>query len=791
MPVIPETIKTDVDVLIELIRQKGEISFEDAASQTHLPLSTIEAWANFLEEEGLISIKYKFTTPYLVYHTLSAEDLKKRTGEAKKKDPEELMDEVQNLLKKAYSSTSSKELTTAEKSFSEIHSSLKNLSASLPTEGKKDMFFKKGLDGKIKQAELLLKESSDQLKRNSLEDARKTYLQIYALLKDIHQSLKDYREEAKSAEKRYIVKEELVGLEHLFKKAYDYIKRGKFDLAREIYRQIEERYTGLPSEFIERKDSIKKDLIKLNRDMSLHLGETTQKVIAEKSKILNRLIRESHNYLAKGDIVNAIRAYNEIERIYFNLPEGFLSEKTHLQKKILNLQEKIIVKKEDIYLGDFKSKSKTISGKLFRIKKLVRKRAMAEAVKEYGNMRRVFATLPTGFLEEKTELQNRILTTYRELLLYKTKISSESLRANSLKINELLVHIQEMVKRNEIERANRVYDAIISMYQKLPPGFLVEKTKLQERILKVSESIAVKLDELSSRSFTEKTRDIEKLNKLLQDYLKKKEFDLAHVVYEEIVGLYNHLPAGFMEKKTKLRNEVLNLYREILLGSDSLLLEGSSNITKREYNELLRMIVRFKEHVGQKQFHLLESDYEHIKQLYEKMPIGLIRKNTKIKNEMRLIRDKIRLYKLATGLKTITEKRDLAGLKNELERIFAVYNDLTKESGEDVELFNFIHTLYSKYLRIYEESDEAIARKTQEKPPEKMPEKAVEKKIPEEKEKETAGIIGIAEGKTRQQLLDHLKEKVKTAEKRLSKIDLEYVEPIEPIRSLGIPTIPA
>ncbi|MBW2971287.1 hypothetical protein KY320_03965, partial [Candidatus Woesearchaeota archaeon] len=60
------TISTDVDELVKLVDQVKEISLSDAASKLNVPVRTLEAWANYLEEEGALSIKYKLTTPYLV-----------------------------------------------------------------------------------------------------------------------------------------------------------------------------------------------------------------------------------------------------------------------------------------------------------------------------------------------------------------------------------------------------------------------------------------------------------------------------------------------------------------------------------------------------------------------------------------------------------------------------------------------------------------------------------------------------------------------------------------------------
>lgn len=60
-------IKTDIDRLMELIELKKEISIDDAAKQLGVSSKTVESLGDVLEGEGIVHIKYKFTTPYLIY----------------------------------------------------------------------------------------------------------------------------------------------------------------------------------------------------------------------------------------------------------------------------------------------------------------------------------------------------------------------------------------------------------------------------------------------------------------------------------------------------------------------------------------------------------------------------------------------------------------------------------------------------------------------------------------------------------------------------------------------------
>jgi len=58
-------LKTDVDDFIELIKQEGKMTISDAAKRLGVSEITVEAWTDFLVEERILGIEYKFTTPYI------------------------------------------------------------------------------------------------------------------------------------------------------------------------------------------------------------------------------------------------------------------------------------------------------------------------------------------------------------------------------------------------------------------------------------------------------------------------------------------------------------------------------------------------------------------------------------------------------------------------------------------------------------------------------------------------------------------------------------------------------
>ena len=61
-----EVIKTGVDDLLELLKGVNKISLSDAAVKLGISTSLVQSWVDFLVEEEIIGIEYKFTKP-LIY----------------------------------------------------------------------------------------------------------------------------------------------------------------------------------------------------------------------------------------------------------------------------------------------------------------------------------------------------------------------------------------------------------------------------------------------------------------------------------------------------------------------------------------------------------------------------------------------------------------------------------------------------------------------------------------------------------------------------------------------------
>ena len=58
-------LRTVADELLELVRKSKKISVEEAAKKLKMPVDSVQALVDFLVEEKIFGIEYKFTTPYV------------------------------------------------------------------------------------------------------------------------------------------------------------------------------------------------------------------------------------------------------------------------------------------------------------------------------------------------------------------------------------------------------------------------------------------------------------------------------------------------------------------------------------------------------------------------------------------------------------------------------------------------------------------------------------------------------------------------------------------------------
>ena len=68
-----DDIRTKIDALIEIVSKKKEVPLKEVSHLLKEDEDVIMDWARLLEEKGILSIKYKFTTPILSAEKVSKE----------------------------------------------------------------------------------------------------------------------------------------------------------------------------------------------------------------------------------------------------------------------------------------------------------------------------------------------------------------------------------------------------------------------------------------------------------------------------------------------------------------------------------------------------------------------------------------------------------------------------------------------------------------------------------------------------------------------------------------------
>ena len=80
---VENVVTTGVDALLNLLHKEERIALFDAAKKLHVPGNTVQSWVDFLVEEHIVGIEYKFTKPYIYLNRAEKKDKKQ---EKKEKD---------------------------------------------------------------------------------------------------------------------------------------------------------------------------------------------------------------------------------------------------------------------------------------------------------------------------------------------------------------------------------------------------------------------------------------------------------------------------------------------------------------------------------------------------------------------------------------------------------------------------------------------------------------------------------------------------------------------------------
>lgn len=598
-------ITTDVDDLVELVRVKKELAMGDAAKHLKVDLATIEAWAGFLEEEGILAIKYKLTTPYLI-----------------------------------------------EKAGAE--------SIQFKQEGVEDVF------GDKPKTRLKLEESTGPTKKVRMD------------IKPIEISL-----------------ELTKGMNRLLEEAYKLIEKGDFEHAKQVYGIIKKDYDGLSTDFMDMKRELEKNLTKLNKDLLINLNKASDKQAKLLTKLIASEIRRMKIVMFHKDIKKAEVIFREIEQLYSRFPKGFMIRKTAIQNQILDAYKNLMRHKHVLLSKYVDLKVKEIGVLIEVIKTNLSSGDMQVAFDNYEKMRLIYNKIPKGFLQDQPQLEREIVQLLLELISSKQVYSANKVSQNTQQIKSLMASACACLANGQAQEANNQYKQLKKLYDDLPAGFLETKVVLEEKILHLHTNITKRLNKEYASQLSTGTKRIYSLIKKARVHLQKSESQIAEAVYKDIEDNYNSLPDGFLQQKTSLKVQILDLYRDILLRSDESVLMAFDPNQDKKYRDVVQMIVKTHDLIGQNKFDVFLHECSKISLLYNNLPKSFVQKKTKIGQEVTKLLNLANLYEKTRHMELSKHNHmELNLLINQTEKL---YHSLVGKCPGDENLLNYVKQKMESY----------------------------------------------------------------------------------------------
>lgn len=240
------------------------------------------------------------------------------------------------------------------------------------------------------------------------------------------------------------------------------------------------------------------------------------------------------------------KEFSKLEKLYWEVQDKLA--KVHIDKR-MELYNRLIEINNHIIsrLGKLSSeaddKSRLIEKLLLKIEDLLKKNDNDSASKLYEEAEDVYNEFPEEFPEKKKLVMEKMLDVYRRLNAKIGNDAENRFKNISDRLIQLLHDANLHIKDKDIKFAEKAYSECFNLYNKLPDGFLIEKTRLHNELLKLNEEIEFIKDIVvlqnnltslgKSSSFTDEIIKIPKLQEKRID-VKTKALDKKNNKQKEI-----------------------------------------------------------------------------------------------------------------------------------------------------------------------------------------------------------------------------------------------------------------
>ncbi len=186
---------------------------------------------------------------------------------------------------------------------------------------------------KYKDAEKIyftVKEQYALLAKRQEEARRHVHRELMAINKELLEHLNKAKDDM--GQKALIIND-------LLMKARQYMQKGDTEKANQLYIQVREIFKQIPDAFSEQKMLMENQILSFYSQLVNEFNKKNYGKLLEKRDEIMRHVETATNDIRFNKIDHAKKEYAEINKLYNELPEGFLYEKTMIYKRILALYQ--------------------------------------------------------------------------------------------------------------------------------------------------------------------------------------------------------------------------------------------------------------------------------------------------------------------------------------------------------------------------------------------------------------------------------------------------------------------
>jgi tetratricopeptide (TPR) repeat protein len=188
---------------------------------------------------------------------------------------------------------------------------------------------------KYKDAEKIyyaVREQYSTLAKRQEEARRRVHRELMAINKELLDHLNTIKDDM--SKKSLIIND-------LLMKAREYMQQGNTDKANQLYLEVREIFKQIPDAFMEQRMLMENQILTFYSQLVTEFNKKNYGKLLEKRDEIVRHIEIATNDIHLNNADHAKKEYTEVNRLYTELPEGFLYEKTLIYKRILALYQLI------------------------------------------------------------------------------------------------------------------------------------------------------------------------------------------------------------------------------------------------------------------------------------------------------------------------------------------------------------------------------------------------------------------------------------------------------------------